>query len=1080
MNKSTSVFILSGALVLTLPAFADEPTKEQLDFFEGKIRPILSEKCYKCHSLESGKSKGGMTLDLAAAAIKGGDTGPGIVPGKPEESLIYKAVTYTEKDMEMPPSSSGGKLDAQQIADIATWIKMGAPDPRKDGAKAKKLSGLNDSARNHWAYQPIKAHIKIPVNKNQQWCRTPIDAFILQKLEANKMLPSPQANPEILLRRAYYDLIGLPPSPAQIEAFLSDKAPNAWEKVIDGLLASPHYGERWARYWLNSARYADTIGGDANVNNGRLDYRYANAWTYRDYVVRAFNEDKPYNQFIIEQLAADQLFPIQPVTASNQAATKPAATKATVALAGTGLKKADPLLLAKGNAATGKPAAPAPGAPAQPATMADPAMMASEGMMMGGASGARSTRKETQGNPNLAALGFLTVGMRFNNVNDAIDDQINVFSKAFLGVTVACARCHDHMFDPIPQADYYALHGVFASSQEPTDKPKIADPTPAQKLDYEQKVTGVLKENRDIYYREVEHWLSLINAKPADHLKAASLGGGRMNEGNQKARLEIIKNAGLEARFVNFFQRVMRPDHPVFGPLKKLEALSESDFGTRAPALLKEMQNSGKFNSLVMDELTKANVHSHYEVFAAYEGLFKRMAPKLKGFIAAFQNGTADKPAGFTPAEVEFLSGPFAMVTAPNATTDWIRDSIRTWDNQMTGRARFAFAKINDLELTHPGATPRAMVMLDKAIPQNSRLLIRGQAGTPGDTIPRGFLSILGTTGRQEFKAGSGRLELAKAIASNDNPLTPRVLVNRVWLQHFGEGFVRTPDDLGVMSEKPTHPELIDYLAGWFVESPEKGGAGWSVKKLHKFIMLSRVYQESSHILTGSDYSDKEPDNRLLWRANVRRLDFESFRDSLLAMSGRLDPTIGGQPVNTTDEPYIYRRSIYGYIDRGNLPELMSHFDFSDPDMPNSKRTTTIVPQQALFLMNSAMAVDVARGVIARPEFKRADKENNDLRRVFALYRIMFQRQPAAKEIEIGIDFVKKEKAKQSEVDAMAPQIAKKNAEIQKRVDDIAKRDNDAKRAVQNKGVIVERKPLTPWESYAHALLFTNEAIYVN
>ena len=1068
MNKANPVFILTGALAFALPAFADEPTKEQLDFFEGKIRPILSERCYKCHSAETGKSKGGLTLDLADPTRKGGDTGPGLVPGDPEKSLIYKAITYVDKDLEMPPSSSGGKLDAKQIADIATWIKMGAPDPRKEGAKTKKLSGLNDNARKHWAYQPIKAHIKIPINKNQGWCKTPIDAFILQKLEEKKMFAnSPDAHPEILLRRAYYDLIGLPPSPAQIEAFLSDSSPNKWEKVIDGLLASPHYGERWARFWLNSARYADTIGGDANVNNGRLDYRYPNAWTYRDYVVRAFNEDKPYNQFIIEQLAADQLYPLPPGSTS--------AAVSTGKMGKNGLKKADPLLLAKGTAATAATAAKpaAPGTPAQPATMADPAMMTSEGMMMGGASGSRSTGAETQGNPNLAALGFLTVGMRFGNINDTINDRIDVVSKGFLGLTVACARCHDHMFDPIPQADYYALHGVFASSEEPTDKPTIAAPTAALKLDYEKKLNGVLKENRDIYYREVEHWLGLFQAKPVEYLQAASLSGGRMNEKNLQARQELIKKADLDTPFTNFFQRVLNPNHPVYGPLKKLESISASDFASRGPALLKEMKSGGHYNSIVVDELIKADVHSTYEVLAVYESLLKRMAPKAKGFVAAYQNASGDKITGYTPAEAEFLAGPFALVTAPNATSDFVRDSIGTWNNQMTGRARFVFAKINDLELTHPGAPARAMVMLDKSSPQNSQLLLRGQAGAPGGAVPRGFLSILSPTGnRQQFTAGSGRLELAKAIASKDNPLTPRVLVNRVWLQHFGEGFVRTPDDLGVMSEKPTHPESLDYLAGWFVD--EKG-ANWSVKKLHKFIMLSRVYQESSHTIP--DYVVLDPDNRLLWRANVRRLDFEAFRDSLLAMAGRLDPKIGGQPVNITEEPYTYRRSIYGYIDRGNVPELMSHFDFSDPDMPNSKRTTTIVPQQALFLMNSPMAVDVARRVIARSEFQRAD---NDLRRVFALYRIMFQRQPAPMEIDMGIKFVQKEKFKQAEVDAMAPEIAKKNAEIQKRVDDLKKRDNDAKRAVQNEGDIIERKPLKPWEAYAHALLFANESSYVN
>ena len=1040
MSKTKPAFILTGALALAFPTFADEPTKEQLDFFQGKILPILSDKCYKCHSLESGKSKGGLTVDLAAATLKGGDTGPGIVPGAPSKSLIYKAVTYEDKDMQMPPSSSGGKLDAQQIADIAAWIKMGAPDPRKDAAKAKKLSGLNDSARKHWAYQLPKnwLRVKIPVNKNQIWCRTPIDAFILQKLEEKGMLPSPDANREILLRRAYYDLIGLPPSPAQIEAFLSDKSPNAWEKVIDGLLASPHYGERWARYWLNSARYADTIGGDANVNNGRQDYRYPNAWTYRDYVVRAYNEDKPYNQFIIEQLAADHVYPVQPITQAMPTGKMGKAPKPPV-------KKPDTVAVAK-----------------------------TDSTMMEGGSVGVSEGKETQGNSNLAALGFLTVGMRFNNANDNIDDKINVFSKAFLGVTVACARCHDHMFDPVPQADYYAIHGIFASSEEPVEeeRPVIAKADPSAKADFEKKIAGVVKENRDLYYREVEHFLSMLHAKPADYMQASML-GGRMAGKNAEARQEIIKKADLDVPFTNFFARVMRPENPVYGPLKKLESLSESEFASKGAATIAEMKKGGRYNAIVIDELTKANPHSHYEVVAAYESLLKRMTPKLKPFIAAFKEASTDTVSGFTPAEVELLSGPFAIVTAPNATTDWVRSAIGTWNNQMTGRARFAFAKINDLELTNPGAPSRAMVMVDKSSPKNSQLLLRGQAGTPGGEVPRGFLSILGQDGkRDQFTGGSGRLELAKAIANKDNPLTGRVVVNRVWLQHFGEGFVRTPDDLGVMSEKPTHPELIDYLASWFVD--EKG-ANWSIKKLHKFIMLSRVYQESSY--TRADYEVMEPDNRLLWRANVRRLDFESFRDSLLAMSGRLDPKMGGQPVNITDEPYSYRRSIYGYIDRGNVPEIMYIFDFSDPDMPNTKRSTTVVPQQALFLMNSPIAVDVARRVIARSEFARAD---NDLRRVFALYRIMFQRQPAPREIEIGINFVNKEKQKQAEVDKEAPSIAKKNAEIQKRVDDLAKRDNDAKRAVQNSGEIVERKPLKPWEAYAHALLFANEAMYVN
>jgi hypothetical protein len=517
----------------------------------------------------------------------------------------------------------------------------------------------------------------------------------------------------------------------------------------------------------------------------------------------------------------------------------------------------------------------------------------------------------------------------------------------------------------------------------------------------------------------------------------------------------------------------MNSNHPVFGPLRRFEYLGAGASETQAEATLKEIQGSGRYNPLVVKALVQAKPKALYQALDAYRSLLQGLGPKAKGFVAAMRDATSEKISGYTQDEIEFLSGPFEMAAAPKATTDWVRDSIRGWNVQMTGRARFVFAKINELELTNPGAPARAMVVVDKPSPQNSRLLIRGQAGTPGEVVPRGFLSILSPDGKSEpFSSGSGRLELAKAIASKYNPLTGRVIVNRVWLHHFGEGFVRTPDDIGVMSEQPTHPELVDYLASWFVD--EKGG-NWSLKALHRFVMNSRVYQASSH--TRREYENIDPDNRLLWRANVRRLDFEAFRDSLLVISGRLDPKIGGQPVNITDEPYTYRRSVYGYIDRGNVPELMAHFDFSDPDMPNSKRTATIVPQQALFLMNSPMAVDVARRAIARSEFQRAD---NDLRRVFALYRIMFQRQPRPAEIQVAINFITREKMKQREVLGMADEMAKKNAEIAKARTEMRRRGNDARRAIQNEGEIVERKPLEPWETYAHALLFANESAYIN
>lgn len=1087
MNNSRPVFVLAGLITAALPVMAADPTKEQLDFFETKVRPILSNNCYSCHSIEQGKAKGGLTLDTADASRKGGDTGAGVVPGDPKKSLIYTAMTYKDKDLEMPPSSKGGKLKDEEIAVIEEWIKMGAPDPRKEPAKQGKLSGMTDKARSHWAYQPIKnfKSIAVPQNKNQSWCRTPIDAFILQKLEANNMLPSPDADKETLLRRAYYDLIGMPPSPAEVQAFIADQTPKAWEKVIDKLLASPHYGERWGRKWLDSARYADTIGGDANTNNGRNDYRYAHAWTYRDYVVRSFNDDKPYDLFITEQLAADYLYPTKPVGgAKTTQATpaKPAAAPAKPAPA----KAAAPNPLNLGKTVALKPgempakgttpgaAAPAaaPAASTMQSTM-QPDMMMSGGdgmMMMGGAGGSNATGQEVQGDARLAALGFLTVGERFNSNNDIINDRIDVVSKGFLGLTVSCARCHDHMFDPVSMKDYYAMHGVFASITEPGDKPLISSPDVKAREEYEAKKKAIEQENRDIYFNNVEHWISMWASRPTDYLKAALLREQRNNEKAQQEREALLRERQLDGVLANYYGRVLNENNRVFGPVYKLKEVKRSEWDTHAPLVLKYIEGEKRYNPIVIKALRAANPQNLDQVMAVYNDLLTKLAPKTNGLVKAFQKATTDTVTGFDKDEMEIITAGFDLTPAPKADGVWIRNATAGWPVQFTGRARFVFAKLNELDLTHPGAPARAMVVKDKDRPQNSSVLLRGQANTPGESVPRRFIDILSPNHHAEpFRQGSGRLELAKAITSKDNPLTARVLANRIWMHHFGEGFVRTPDDLGVMSETPTHPELIDYLASWVQES------GWSIKKFHKFIMLSRVYQASSY--TRPEYEVKDPDNRMLWRANVRRLDFESIRDSLLVFSGRLDPKMGGQPVNITDEPYTYRRSIYGYIDRGNVPELMGHFDFSDPDMPNSKRTTTVVPQQALFLMNSPMAVDVARRVIARPEFKGAD---SDQRRIFALYSILFQRQPRPGELAFGLQFVKQESQKQAEVDALAPEMAKKTGEVAKRVEARRQRDNDAMKPVQNSGEIIERKPLSTWESYAHALLFTNESAYVN
>ena len=980
MRPSSIILSLTvlAALGAAPAARAAEPTKEQLDFFEKKVRPILSEKCYKCHSVEGGKSKGGLTLDTQAATLKGGEGGPAVVPGDISNSLLITAVSYKDKDLKMPPDKDNNKkLSDEEIASLTEWVKMGAPDPRTAPAKIAKMSGLTDEARNHWSFQPVKKPA-IPAVKNRPWCITPVDAFIVQKLEEKGMIPARKANPETLLRRATYDLTGLPPTPKEIEAFMSDGSPNAFATVVDRLLASPHYGERWGRFWLDTARYSDTSGNRAN--NGRKDYRFPYAWTYRDYVVRAFNDDKPYDRFITEQLAADQL----PDLADQR---------------------------------------------------------------------------------DLAALGFITVGDRTGSANDIINDRIDTVTKGFLALTVACARCHDHKFDPIPTKDYYALHGIFNSISEPKDEPVVAQAADEKDAaDFKKKMAALEKQNRDFYYSSVQTKNSMFRAKAADYLLASYYGGtGKKGAVAEDLKKSIALKQGLDLATTQRVARTAFRD-PVFQPLRHLKD------GTWSSLDMKSL------NPIIAAALGSQEPGSVEDLAAVYGKVFAGLQAKGDAFVKASvaANSPDSVVTGFTPEEMQLLNFPFEVSKSGDLTTDALRKEIDRWPQQLRNSPRWMFSQMNKLLLTTDGGEVRAMVVGDLPTPRNSSVFIRGQADVKGDMVPRHFLEILSGGDPKPFTVGSGRLELARAIASKDNPLTARVIVNRVWMHHFGEGFVRTPDDLGNQSELPTHPELLDYLSLYLMDH------NWSLKALHKLIMLSAVYQESSS--TTRAYETVDPENRLLWRANVRRLDFEAMRDSLLVMSGKLDATIGGLPVNLTDEPYSYRRTIYGYVDRGNLPELMQSFDFSNPSMPNSKRTTTVVPQQALFLMNSPMAIDVARSVVANVETsERVFRENNLRHKIYYIYRTIFQRAPSGDETEKGVQFVTREMNEEPHVllaaRAMTEKAEKKAEAREQQLEN--QRDNGTA-AIQNKGSLVERKPLTALETYAHALLLSNESAYVN
>ncbi|TAL01529.1 MAG: DUF1549 domain-containing protein [Verrucomicrobia bacterium] len=792
--------LVATLCLIVFQSRAADITPAQTQFFENKIRPLLAKECYRCHSHQAERVKAGLYLDSREGMLKGGENGPAVLPGSTEKSLLVKAIRCTDADLQMPPK--GKKLSDEQIADLESWVKMGAPDPRTEAMAAKDWK---DSGKNHWAWQPL-VQPTVPEAKDSSWCKSPVDKFIVARLEEKNLKPSPSADKRTLIRRATFDLVGLPPTPEEVDAFLKDESPDAFAKVVDRLLASPHYGERWGRHWLDVARYSDTKG---QVRRQREDPRYPWAWTYRDYVIRSFNEDKPYNQFIVEQLAADKL----------------------------------------------------------PATKRNPT--------------------------NLTALGFLTVGERFMGMqNDIINDRIDVVTKGCLGLTVTCARCHDHKFDPIPTKDYYSLHGVFASTVQPpveTVIEKIVE-TPA--------------------YREY-----------------------------------ATKRAALDAE---------------------------------ADTVEKEF----------------------------------RAAQRQRN-----------------------------------------REAIKKLQRQF----RQTQSEIADLEMTSPGAPMRAMAVYDSARPKNSPVLLRGEAGNLGPVVDRHFLEVLSGANRPAFTNGSGRLELAWAITSKNNPLTPRALVNRVWLHHFGEGFVPTPDDLGTMSEPPSHPELLDYLASRFVEG------GWSLKKLHREIMLSSVYQQSS--ANNPRYAEVDPNNRLLWRANIRRLEFESVRDSVFAIGGTLDETMFGRPVDFEKHPESTRRTIYGYLDRSDVDDVMVNFDFANPDMPNGKRHETTVPQQALFFMNSPLVIEQAKRLVTVPAF--TETTGTDAR-VRALYERIYQREPTPEEVALAVDFVA-ETPKNPTVVA-GPGAAPNRPEARRAARPIR----------QNTRETSKLTPLTAWEKYAHALLQANELMFVN
>lgn len=761
-------------------------SKEGVDFFEAKIRPVLIRSCYRCHSGDPGKAKGGFALDNRAAMLKGGTSGEVLSPGHPEKSLLIEAIKY--EGLEMPPD---GRLSEDVVADFEEWVRMGAPDPRfgKAGNPKNKIDW--NAARSHWAFQRPKPP-EPPTVKDAAWPRTTIDKYVLARMEREQLKPVADADKQTLLRRVTFDLTGLPPTPEEIAAFEKDTSANAFVNVVDRLLDSPRFGERWGRHWLDVVRYAESTGRERNV-----PYRYA--WRYRNYVIDAFNADKPYNRFIVEQLAGDLL----------------------------------------------------------------------------------KTKSTAEHEQLVIATGLLAIGPKAINTKnveqfqvDLVDDQIDVTGRAFLGLTIACARCHDHKFDPIPTTDYYAIAGIFHSTKT------FAGATAGRKTANERQ-------------------LITVATQPVGKEAAAE------TDEQKTTREEIAK---VEAKLKTLRQQLKQSQ--------------------KKPAQAPQMQ-------------------------AKKNGKGKSKGKPMVKPIAA--NTSTSK--------------------APAANTKSLREEIKKLEN-----------RLEDLESEPTPIGPLAMGVHDVDAPKDYHVLVRGELKEKGPDVPRGMLTIMKSQFSQINPKHSGRLELANWIADKSNPLTARVLVNRVWSHLFDRGLVDSVDNFGALGNEPTHPELLDALAVAFMDDK------WSVKRLIRGIVLSRTYQ------LGNDYDEtnyeKDPDNTSLWRMTARRLDAEEIRDAVLLASGQLDvarpeasPVINLSTRQVGSDRGMQElrkptnaRSVYLPMLRGAVPEMLGAFDVADPNLIVGKRDVTTVPTQALFLMNNPFilkqAEETAKRVLAEPKLEDHERIN--------------------------------------------------------------------------------------------------------
>jgi mono/diheme cytochrome c family protein len=919
------------------------------DFFENNIRPILANNCYSCHG---DATSGGLKLDSREALLKGGEHGPVLVPGSPEKSLIITAV-HQSTSLKMP---KGGKLSSQEVADLTEWVKRGAAWPKSAPgtvfSASVKTGVITDRQRAFWAYQPLKV-VPVPDTaaiKEARWGKTPIDKFVLAKMLDAGIKPAPQADRRSLIRRATYDLTGLPPTPEEVEAFEKDKSPKAWENLIDRLLASPKYGERWGRHWLDVARYAedDVRGLDPK---GRGYMPFSGAYRYRDWVIKSFNGDMPYDQFLRLQIAGDKI----------------------------------------------------------------------------------PTKTKQEQEDYLTATSYLGAGPwvwdqaePIQGRADERNERVDAVTRGTLGMTVACARCHNHKYDPITQKDYYALIGIFANSTY-KEYPTVSEAQAAAFESNQAKLEKLQIGIQDYTRTETRQLSDALAQQTSTYMVAAWNVLGKPKITVEEAASQAKVDPGVLRRWVDY----LTPGKPhQYDFLKDWEAMIAVDGGTEDEAkvlgdsfqhLVLSVRQSARDieeqNEIIRDknDVPRHRIHdakpSEFETddqFCPGCALELKTIPidQAKLYSDIFVTRSGDQETRFQPGVLVFVGWDLtSRLSAP-----------------MQAYIEAQQKEIAELKKkTGPENYPYVHGMADKPQIQDVKLNLRGNPHNLGDTVPRRFLTVLTSPDTKPYSNGSGRLEFANDIASS--PLAMRVIVNRIWKWHFGSGIVNTPDNFGPVGEEPTNPELLEFLAHEFVAN------GHSIKKMQREIMLSAVYQSS--VAESPEAHEKDGANRLYSHFNRLRLDAEEIRDSMLFTAGDIDAKKTSGPSSDFSEDNV-EPTVFCKVSRYRLNNYLQVFDFPNPSFTSEQRFSSNVPLQQLYFMNNPFVYKQA-GVLA----ERVHSEPTDKDRIIKLYQIVFQRKPSDEELELGLKFL-----------STTPEKA---------------------------GYAVVGEPITAWRQYARIMLSSNE-----